>query len=461
MARKRSIAPDTSTPAARTRTLQKTCDLGKLQCCVTEDDPLGFLTGEHRCALGRLRTVLKAQEKDWRAEGEVALVTSGEPGVYVTGEFTGLNQRETGLSAWREWKGWILENQDGASLGGRAYMCLNGDRGKTTVIWKLPEPFTFTKGGDETVKAARVTATVFDLDVDMGSIKKTELEHGGWKVQVKTVGRIPEDPREDNWNWVGARWRSSLEASRDGKLFSRKEASHLLDGLKWFLTFANSARASLPCSSGWGNGGEHVWLSVSGPPKGGERLMTWRCRGDARALSELFPGFMKQWEGGWKETFKIAVERYAEANDKQTSLGGRVIAAAVALERLAHQRCTEELKMIGRGSFKKLYLSEQIRCLLVSMQIPTRHQDASEELQNVMKDRRLQDGAHALGEVRNLYAHGETGEYSNMDTNERRFVWEWAVQAVELAMLALCGYKGLYEDRATGETKVVPWVTRN
>lgn len=111
--------------------------------------------------------------------------------------------------------------------------------------------------------------------------------------------------------------------------------------------------------------------------------------------------------------------------------------------------------------FRRVRSLERVRTLLVALDVPCAIPSSAESLWKAVEgspsDRK--DAAAVLTDIRNDLVHGGRGR---ADMPPQRFIeaWTLAMWIVEMAILALCGYRGWHWNRNSREPERVPWASR-
>ena len=247
----------------------------------------------------------------------------------------------------------------------------------------------------------------------------------------------------------------------DGELFSIDEASKLLEGLHLFFSFARGGDCGITLISGRDENDEPAWEqwgSYSAFPWFGLNSWLEHQLNNDDALSKAFPGFWRkvgQTIGAPDDPVRIALYWYLRSNESNALQAGIVLTQA-ALERLARL-------LLPNSRYKTLTsTARKIRAVLQETEVDTAIPQCCKELRRVRKTKGLCDGPEMLSEIRNGLVHAK------MRTNiclqayfEARDLGQWYV---ELLLLRLFGYKGLYVNRLAyeyedrWEPEIVPWV---
>jgi hypothetical protein len=196
---------------------------------------------------------------------------------------------------------------------------------------------------------------------------------------------------------------------------------------------------------------------------------SWFDVSTGESVPELFPGFMAQWESDlWRDSLRSAIYWYIQCNRIGFGIDGALILAQAALERLAWTYVLDDKRLISVGGFRQLSAADQIRMFLTSAGVPVQIAENLPVLRKHATAHNWIDGVQAIVEVRNALIHG------NPDARRRHFAdgqldllrdaWLLALHLLELALLRICDYDGMYASRidlpqSLGKVVRVPWAT--
>jgi len=290
---------------------------------------------------------------------------------------------------------------------------------------------------------------------------RIEMSGGGWRVTIDRRPDFDNVIREIGKVGGYATTHVGRLERADGALFTRNEATELLDGLYWFCSFVNSSSCGPLLSVGYDDDGSATWSE-------------WGVRSTARwhgpdgwadahrplDIARLFPGFLNHWlDPYWRRVLDIAVGLYLDGNVPRT-LERAVALSQIPLELLVHAilvdgkyKTEAEVWPPSRG------ISRLLEHYGISTEIPARFT----ELAEVAAQERWKSGPWAVTELRNEVIHVKRS------TKVRpRAVWVQAwkliVWYVEMVLLATFGFQGEYGSRLSwprwvGQVERVPWAT--
>jgi len=245
-------------------------------------------------------------------------------------------------------------------------------------------------------------------------------------------------------------------------LFSGRDAEVTLDALGDFLGLACGAWAPPIAAVGLDEDDQLVWLEL-------KRRWTSPWRSHLRAfdlhkheLSDAFVCYLaRRNDPTWKESLRVATQIYVEANGPITADTSLVLAQSV-LELITWVRFVDELGTRQAKDFDGLMASERLRELLVWLEVDPTIPSQQTALASEAARQDWDDGPHAIGAMRNALIHPRQRERLLRTPSMARIeLQELALWYVELALLRLIDFNGLYSNRlgekATGIVEPVPW----
>lgn len=192
---------------------------------------------------------------------------------------------------------------------------------------------------------------------------------------------------------------------------------------------------------------------------------TWLPSHSKCCLSTAFSGFVRKWaDPSWNRPLFSAISWYVEANAYNVALETRIALAQIALELLAWVQIVETDKIRSRSDFSQLSAAGKIRTLLhhigVPLHIPTHLHHLS-----VLQDNDAFDGPGVITKVRNALIHATERKrefIASLDGRTLSQCGDLSLEYIELVILAVCGYKGIYARRGWQGWKgddeaLVPW----
>ena len=195
------------------------------------------------------------------------------------------------------------------------------------------------------------------------------------------------------------------------------------------------------------------------------QVPTWLPQRSGLQLSDLFDGFVRKWwDPAWREPLKMATAWYVASNSPNVPHETRIVMSQVALELLAWVEMVETLGLHSRSDFQRLSAAGRLRCLFHHLSIPLDVPTHFIALQALL-DGDAADTPGIIARLRNALVHATENSRELIESLSGEQRWEagqLSLQAVELCLLAVCGYRGKYARRAWRGWKgddeaIVPW----
>ena len=247
-----------------------------------------------------------------------------------------------------------------------------------------------------------------------------------------------------------------------GHLFSSVQADDILTALHFFLSFARGAWASPLLAVGRDLSGDVIWEKWgAGRIDSWHPVSSWYEDRHGGQLDEVFPGFMARWaEGTWRTRIQSAIYWYMRCNDSSQGIDAGIVLTQTALELLAYAYAVEDRKLLSRDGFTKLWASDKLRLLFSSLGLPLGVPGASTEIARLAAKYGWQDAPHALTEMRNEIVHPDHKKKGKLSKGWCQ-AWNLGLWYLEMVLLRLCGYSGVYGNRLVrrwkGDVERVPW----
>lgn len=236
----------------------------------------------------------------------------------------------------------------------------------------------------------------------------------------------------------------------DASTFTENEQASLLEGLKYFISFAKGSWCGPVCPVGLNILDKEIWYSLNSPTKQWQSPFSWFDTMHASQLEELFPLFMNLWEkDNWKTTIKEIIYWYINANDSSRGIDAGLILTQAALERLSFEYVVNEKKLLSSKGFKDIWASDKFRLLFSSLDIPIKIDDSLISFGSSTKKYNWLDAPHGLTEIRNSLIHPEHKKHGQITTGLLIESWNLSLWYLEMSLLAICGYSGTYANRLT------------
>ena len=278
------------------------------------------------------------------------------------------------------------------------------------------------------------------------------LKGGPWLVEVRPVDdhkQVHESLRQQR-GFAVTHWG---EVTRlDGKPFPKESVQPFMATLNQFLSFARGVSCGMTLVRGLDEAGKTVWEEwgvTKVQPWKGHRSCLDRQHG--ATLGELFEGFWDYSRARLRDSqTHPALEWYLESNAQEASHTSIVLNQA-ALERLTVEVVGTKKREEKDGD----WIARALCKVQADVTIPVSFKKA-------LGTKSFKHGPHALVDLRNDLIHPEmkNGIRSSEVYRQARELGLWYV---ELLLLAVFGYRGLYSNRLTmkwtDEVGTVPWAS--
>lgn len=353
-------------------------------------------------------------------------------------------------------------------------LAIGGDKTKQHIRWSTNEP-CILNGGEET-RIERIEFDLYNFRDLMGNEKIIEevdsiiyhyrffkLSAAGWEISIKPMVKIREiiDMLSAEGGY-GITHRGTIRKEK-GLLFTGKEATAILNVLSRFLSFVKGANCNPVCAIGYDRDGKRVWEFFNSPREPWSSPLSWLTFLQGSELFDLFPGFIKKCEEiSWQQTFQEAIYFYENSNKSTGKVDIGIILAQAAIERLSFEYSVKYSKLIEMQGFTNLRASDKMRLLFSSLGIPIEIPNILEKMRAASNKFKWIDAPHALTEIRNSLIHPEH-KYHGILSQIYFEAWNLGLWFLELCILRLCGFSGLYSNRLSlpqqaGKVEKVPWV---
>ena len=406
----------------------------------------------------------------WKGSGEVLLARRPRPAIEIPCLFdSGVGSGPAGgmRSVEEQMTELVVDGQVDAGFVAKATPIYNDGGIKVLVEWR-PGGLPVQGAGEDGTRMERVRFSLFNFDLPgephhngTSLVHRLALSDDEWSVTIEGLM-----PPEEVWKRInkdgGVHLTHAGSVSRtDGADFTGAQAREVLETLEYFLAFAAGRKMTACCPVGT-VGADVVWSMWSSPERWEPRRESWLDHKRPRSLGELFPDFMARWHSeDWSDALGEAVYWYRIANDSARGVDAGLPCAQTALERLSYEVWAREQQVIDEEVFRKMGTATRVRTLLVALNVPREIPPSAESLRKAVggSPSARKDAAKALADIRNDLVHGGRGR-ADMPPQRLIEAWTPAMWIVEMAILALCGYRGWHWNRNSREPERVPWASR-
>ena len=248
----------------------------------------------------------------------------------------------------------------------------------------------------------------------------------------------------------------------DGRQFKMPEAEHILELLRLLCSFVNGASCGVACVEGENKEGEIVWERYGThhtAPRGVySSILTGQIWPDnctdsrcGAVMQDLFPGFISCGQSpGWY-LLENSLLWYLKSNETSETVVS-IVLNQIALECLSNYVAKHVLA--GKATAGKDRLGKMTDALSWVKVDPADSQGCS-ELDQACKLYSKDDILHTLIEIRNNLSHANPNmKLSDPLCFEAARLGFWYV---ELLLLKIFGFNGMYRNRMTLLNERVPW----
>lgn len=297
---------------------------------------------------------------------------------------------------------------------------------------------------------------------------RVQFAGGGWAVTLDAVaGSGDVWKRLESDGGVAVTHAGRLERL-GGELFAPSSALEIFECLHYFLWFTKG-RSCAPCLPvGFDRSGERLWTQWRALWVASESpAYSWVDNHyGANQLAQLFPLFLALWQNPtYNSALRIALRYYLDANDANPVQRG-VVLAQLCLEAIAYAHLVtagHDPSAFGRFG-RRVHANVTLRRLLELLRVPVAIPRSMSALRSVKPPAWTADpwdGPSAVTWLRNDVLHGKK---QMPPSTWRTWTQGWRLSCwyVEMCLLALCGYQGVYRSRIhddtwVGSTRPVPW----
>jgi hypothetical protein len=320
--------------------------------------------------------------------------------------------------------------------------------------------------GDKTIPVSSVRFVIPNLKdfygdiikkIKDGGIQSTRsrliFENDDWKI---TIDGLPNHSqlKEKVKGKGGYIIQYTGEISRDDKQIHFEEIKSTLAGFSCFLSFVNGLRCATQFHQGMHNG-TILWTDYT-PHKSDQfkSVYSWSVWKDISGLNEIWKNFSILWSNENDRDFiDSAIHWYLEANKNAGYLEGSLIMIQVGLELLYNWVVVEKKKLLLGKDADNISASNKIRLLLSQLKLNTNVPDELSALNQFIIVNKLDDGVEAFVQIRNAIVHAQEEKRLKLlliDQQVKIEVLELGLWYLELCILYVLNYKGVYQSRCAG-----------
>lgn len=247
------------------------------------------------------------------------------------------------------------------------------------------------------------------------------------------------------------------------------ELKRILLDIHRVLAFANGAWVGIHLVRGFNNDSDLSYLSLTNSLCTRQQgRFGWFDAHHGHVLASVGPKLIEAFDNSKSsDTFERALYWYVRANNSSgVGIDAGIILATTALELLAKfVKQKNKLKIESTGEQKHPSLGDKIRAAALHLKIPTLIEDSTcPEFWAIKTDGLWSDIPEAIAKYRNDLVHPKARIKSQNQHALTIEMWRLSVWCLELFMLRLIGYEGVYSNRLTakwvGEVEHVPWADK-
>jgi hypothetical protein len=192
--------------------------------------------------------------------------------------------------------------------------------------------------------------------------------------------------------------------------------------------------------------------------------ISWISKLPLKTFEEPFKEFANiYFDPEWSKILKQIIYNYVEANHIATSLECAIILLQSSLELLAYEILVEKNRVLSQTKFERSSSGERIKLLFDQLKIPLDISEHLGVLHETAKDKEWLT-TDAITQIRNSIVHPTRKNRMKLNehSQEAYEVIRLCKWSLELCVLKLCNYNGVYTNRLKrtqyqGDVDSVPW----
>ncbi len=284
------------------------------------------------------------------------------------------------------------------------------------------------------------------------------LEHAGWRIELQTLPEAGELIKQLRTEGGFAITHVGRLTRKNGSSFWISQAEAVLHDLHQFLSFARGLWVPLVLPVGVDTVGNRIFEEWGGRlATAWEPRVSWFDDNNGQVLAALFPGFIDLLhDPDLGEPVKVALYWYLRSNRAGEGAGvdSGVILSQAALERLTNAY------LIRTGLETGGNATVRFRRAFCHLKLPTAVPRRMSAISTGRRNGVWTDLPEVVVKVRNELTHPKPRLPIQVGKVVAT-VWRIAQWYIELSILALTGYRGVYSNRLRarwrGEVERVPW----
>ena len=286
-----------------------------------------------------------------------------------------------------------------------------------------------------------------------------EIKWDGWSITFSSMkfNKDDKDTVRDTGGFLLTHMGRLTKS--DGESFSSKDALDLILSLNLALSFAAGRNITCICPTGFDNQDNLVWQQWNSPANW-DSVINWLPK-EFNSFTKFLPEFLTfvSSNDDWRLCLREVIYWYVRANNSKFGVDAAIILAQTAIERLSYEYVVMHRKTLSYDGFKDLRASDKFRILFSMLDIPNNIPPDFGIISNLNKQ--WTNSAYALTDIRNSLVHPEHKSRDKY-VGACPEAWNLSLWYLELCLLALCKYKGKYNNRSKPNnaypTENVPWI---
>ena len=284
------------------------------------------------------------------------------------------------------------------------------------------------------------------LDGEFLRLGRAVLEHKNLWIEITEEPAFSENRKLLNLADGYAVTHTGLIQHCDGKIFSVKEAEHILRGLRALFSFVRGLACGITLVKAINQNEDELVMEwgVNHTAPWNRGVTAWLPTTDGGdSLSQLFPGFWDLYKNSdWRDTICTVIDWYINCNSSPFHVG--VILAQTALESLAYKIVGEKKREEKTGE----WLGRMLKNNGIDVKIPDSCCGLKElsNAQKVSGNDDIWDGPRVLTEIRNDLVHSHK-KYGHISAEAQMDAQKLGCWYIELIMLKKFEYHGRYKNR--------------
>jgi hypothetical protein len=296
---------------------------------------------------------------------------------------------------------------------------------------------------------------------------RLRLQAQGWNIML--------DPVYNHRNLVkdikacsgyGITYSGSI-SREDGSLFNAADSEDFIDAFSLYSSFALGRWVAALFLQGVDSSGHVAWQRWTN-----RRIEPYRNRESWLELQfssiyqDPFSGFSALWaDPDWREAISIAICWYLSANALSGDIEGAIVQTQTAFELLSSVVLVEMNALLSSNQYNNSHnAASRMHMLLGWARIPTSIPSSLTNLSSRANTEGWSDTPTAMTAIRNAITHPTRRNRLRFAANSietRIETWRLGLWSLELCILRLLDYNGVYANRLTqrrpGQTETVPW----